>query len=90
MDSLGWMPVRTCERPGLMVHLLGDWHEEALHMTTEAVIVDAMRSPIGRHNGALSGVRPDDLLRPAFRQGGTVTAGNASGINDGAIALLIM
>ncbi|MCG2739496.1 MAG: acetyl-CoA C-acyltransferase [Syntrophaceae bacterium] len=29
-------------------------------------------------------------LRPAFRQGGTVTAGNSSGINDGAAALLIM
>jgi 3-oxoadipyl-CoA thiolase len=29
-------------------------------------------------------------LRPAFRSGGTVTAGNASGINDGAAALLLM
>ena len=29
-------------------------------------------------------------LRPAFREGGTVTAGNSSGINDGAVALLIM
>jgi 3-oxoadipyl-CoA thiolase len=28
-------------------------------------------------------------LRPAFAQGGTVTAGNASGINDGAAALVI-
>lgn len=29
-------------------------------------------------------------LKPAFREGGTVTAGNASGINDGAAALLLM
>ncbi len=29
-------------------------------------------------------------LRPAFRKDGTVTAGNASGINDGAAALLLM
>jgi acetyl-CoA acetyltransferase family protein len=29
-------------------------------------------------------------LRPAFRSGGTVTAGNSSGINDGAAALLLM
>ncbi|MBK8270086.1 MAG: thiolase family protein [Planctomycetes bacterium] len=29
-------------------------------------------------------------LRPAFREGGTVTAGNSSGLNDGAAALLIM
>jgi 3-oxoadipyl-CoA thiolase len=28
-------------------------------------------------------------LKPAFRQGGTVTAGNSSGINDGAAALVI-
>ena len=28
-------------------------------------------------------------LRPAFAQGGTVTAGNASGINDGAAALVV-
>src|SRR3982751_6587455 len=28
-------------------------------------------------------------LRPAFRSGGTVTAGNAAGINDGAAALVI-
>jgi len=29
-------------------------------------------------------------LRPAFREGGTVTAGNASGINDGASAALVV
>ncbi|GGE15523.1 acetyl-CoA acetyltransferase [Marinithermofilum abyssi] len=40
--------------------------------------------------------RPDTTLeklqqlRPAFKEGGTVTAGNASGINDGASALLLM
>jgi acetyl-CoA acetyltransferase family protein len=33
----------------------------------------------------------DDMaaLRPAFRKGGTVTAGNSSGVNDGAAALLL-
>lgn len=29
-------------------------------------------------------------LKPAFRKGGTVTAGNASGLNDGACALVLM
>ena len=29
------------------------------------------------------------LLKPAFRPGGTVTAGNASGVNDGAAALVV-
>ena len=28
-------------------------------------------------------------LRPAFKEGGTVTAGNASGVNDGAAALVV-
>lgn len=38
------------------------------------------------------GAKIDDLskLRPAFDKAGTVTAGNASGINDGAAALLVM
>jgi acetyl-CoA acetyltransferase family protein len=34
---------------------------------TEAVIVDGVRSPVGRHNGGLSGVRPDDLLAVVLR-----------------------
>ncbi|NMB21582.1 MAG: acetyl-CoA C-acyltransferase, partial [Firmicutes bacterium] len=39
-----------------------------------------------------AGVTAEGLgkLRPAFKKDGTVTAGNASGINDGAAALLIM
>jgi 3-oxoadipyl-CoA thiolase len=38
------------------------------------------------------GTTSEDLarLRPAFRPDGTVTAGNASGINDGAAALLVV
>ncbi|MCD3328291.1 acetyl-CoA C-acyltransferase, partial [Clostridium botulinum D/C] len=38
------------------------------------------------------GTTAEDLakLRPAFKKDGTVTAGNASGINDGAAALVIM
>ena len=33
----------------------------------EAYIVDAVRTPIGRLRGALSGVRPDDLAAGALR-----------------------
>ncbi|MDQ7800421.1 MAG: 3-oxoadipyl-CoA thiolase [Armatimonadota bacterium] len=50
----------------------------------EPVVVDRDEHP-----------RPDTTLealsklRPAFRKGGTVTAGNSSGINDGAAALLL-
>jgi acetyl-CoA acyltransferase len=35
---------------------------------SEAVIVDAVRTPVGKKNGALSGVRPDDLLAIALRE----------------------
>ena len=39
-----------------------------------------------------AGVTAEQLakLRPAFKEDGTVTAGNASGINDGAAVLLVM
>jgi acetyl-CoA acetyltransferase family protein len=36
-------------------------------MSTEAFIVDAVRTPLGRIGGALAGVRPDDLLAGAVR-----------------------
>ena len=36
-------------------------------MTREAVIVDAVRTPVGRHGGALASVRPDDLAAIAIR-----------------------
>lgn len=38
------------------------------------------------------GLKIDDLtrLKPAFRKDGTVTAGNSSGLNDGAAAVVIM
>lgn len=43
-------------------------------------------------NGYELATNLDELakLRPAFRKGGTVTAGNASGLNDGACALVLM
>jgi len=40
-----------------------------------------------RHDASLEGMTK---LRPAFSKDGTITAGNASGINDGAAALVIM
>ncbi len=54
---------------------------------------------VGR-KGAVSDVREDEHPRPEttpelaklkapFRQGGVITAGNASGVNDGAAALII-
>ena len=40
-----------------------------------------------RHDSTIEGMTK---LRPAFSKDGTVTAGNASGINDGACALVVM
>ncbi|QAT60658.1 MULTISPECIES: acetyl-CoA C-acetyltransferase [Tissierellales] len=48
-------------------------------------IVDTDEHP--RFGSTIEGMRK---LKPAFKKDGTVTAGNASGINDGAAALVIM
>ena len=49
------------------------------------IIVDTDEYP--RHGATLDGMAK---LRPAFSKDGTVTAGNASGLNDGAAALVLM
>ncbi|MGJ4858493.1 acetyl-CoA C-acetyltransferase [Labrys sp. KB_33_2] len=49
------------------------------------VIVDTDEYP--RHGATLDGMAK---LRPAFSKDGTVTAGNASGLNDGAAAVVLM
>jgi len=49
------------------------------------VIVDADEYP--KHGTTLDALKK---LRPAFDKNGTVTAGNASGINDGAAAIVLM
>jgi acetyl-CoA C-acetyltransferase len=40
-----------------------------------------------KHNASAEGLAK---LNPAFKKGGTVTAGNASGINDGAACIIVM
>jgi 3-oxoadipyl-CoA thiolase len=50
----------------------------------ETVVVDTDEHPRETSLEALA------KLRPVVREGGTVTAGNASGVNDGAAALLVM
>jgi 3-oxoadipyl-CoA thiolase len=50
----------------------------------EPIVVDADEHP--RRDTSLEKL---GALKPAYRKGGTVTAGNASGINDGAAALLL-
>ena len=49
------------------------------------IVVDTDEGP--RHGASMDGMTK---LKPAFDKEGTVTAGNASGINDGAAALVLM
>ena len=51
----------------------------------EAVVVDSDERP--RRDTTLEAL---GRLRPAFRKDGTVTAGNSSGLNDGAAAVLLL
>jgi acetyl-CoA C-acetyltransferase len=51
----------------------------------EAVLFAADESP--REDTSLEAL---GRLKPAFKEGGTVTAGNAPGVNDGAAALVVM
>jgi len=63
------------------------------HFDREIVPVDVPRGePFARDEHPRSGVTVEDLgkLKPVFRSGGTVTAGNSSGINDGAAAVVLM
>ena len=47
---------------------------------TRAVVLSAVRTPIGRYGGALSGVRPDDLAAIAI-----AAAVERAGVDGGAI-----
>jgi acetyl-CoA C-acetyltransferase len=51
----------------------------------DPIIVDTDEHP--RHGATIEKLAK---LRPAFKKDGTVTAGNASGINDGAAAIIVM
>ncbi len=67
----------------------GKFQDEIVPVTVrqrrQEVVVDA--DEYIRHGATVENMQK---LRPAFDPGGTVTAGNASGINDGAAAVLLM
>jgi acetyl-CoA C-acetyltransferase len=67
----------------------GRFKDEIVPVTVKTrkgdVVVDADEYP--RHGTTLDAM---SKLRPAFDKEGTVTAGNASGINDGAAAVVLM
>src|SRR4030088_634695 len=67
----------------------GKFKDEIAPVTVKSrkgdVVVDADEYP--KHGTTLDGIAK---LRPAFEKEGTVTAANASGINDGAAAVVLM
>jgi acetyl-CoA C-acetyltransferase len=54
--------------------------------------IDVPETVVSKDDGPRAGTTMEKLsaLQPVFREGGTVTAGNACPLNDGAAALLIM
>jgi acetyl-CoA acetyltransferase family protein len=73
-------------------------HQRAVSATEEGRFAEEIVAIDLDHNGALErdeGPRSDTSLeklaklRPAFREGGTVTAGNSSTLNDGAACLVV-
>lgn len=64
------------------------------HRKGEPILVDTDEHPRYRqedgHYVLDTNMEQLARLKPAFRKGGTVTAGNSSGINDGAAAVLVM
>jgi acetyl-CoA C-acetyltransferase len=78
-------------------HLRAHAAWESGRMAEEVVPVDvAQRRGVPEHVDRDEGIRPDTTpetlagLRPAFRPDGTITAGNASQISDGASAVVVM
>jgi acetyl-CoA C-acetyltransferase len=78
-------------------------HRKAAHATTQGWFVEEILAiDVPRRKGPPLVVDRDEPIRgdttakalgslkPAFKEGGTVTAGNAPGVNDAAAALLVM
>jgi len=70
------VPILVPQRKGDPVRVDTDEHPR-YRIESETFVLDTDIEQLGR-------------LKPAFRKDGTVTAGNSSGINDGAAALLLM
>lgn len=67
----------------------GEFVDEIVPVTIRTkkgeIIIDTDEQP--RFNSTIEGL---SKLKPSFKEGGVVTAGNASGLNDGAAAVIVM
>jgi len=66
--------------------------QESGHFDKEIVPVSTPDGEVSKDDGPRPGTTMEKLagLKPVFREGGTVTAGNACPLNDGAAAVLVM
>ena len=69
--------------------LAGDFRDEIVAVEIAKKAGESTRFEIDEHPRRNTTVETLATLRPAFKKGGSVTAGNASGINDGAAALVV-
>jgi acetyl-CoA acyltransferase len=101
--SMGETAEEVAERYGIPRERQDDFALRSHQRAAEARkngLFDAELLPVARPDGVLvtadEGVREDTSreklarLKPVFREGGTVTAGNASPMNDGAAGLLLV
>ena len=69
--------------------LTGDFRDEIVAVEITKKTGESTRFEIDEHPRRNTTVETLATLKPAFKKGGSVTAGNASGINDGAAALVV-
>jgi len=69
--------------------LTGDFRDEIVAVEIAKKTGESTRFEIDEHPRRNTTVETLATLKPAFKKGGSVTAGNASGINDGAAALVV-
>jgi len=69
-------------------HASGKFKDEILPVTVDLGKGKSMIFDTDEHPRATT-IEKLASLKPAFKKGGTVTAGNASGVNDGAAALIL-
>jgi 3-oxoadipyl-CoA thiolase len=97
LESMGETGENVAERWGITREEQDAFALESQRRHAEAAASGRFRDEIVSVDGTAEDEhpRPDTTLdklaslKPAFREGGTVTAGNSSGINDGAAALVI-
>ena len=87
------LPVPTATPQAPITDWKGEYFDNR-ELRGDPVVVDTDEHPRYRkengHYELNTSMEQLAKLRPAFRKGGTVTAGNSSGINDGAAAVVVM